>query len=464
MKKLYSLLLLGGLLLFGVQSVWAWTINGRVYFDNTNSDWTTSTNIIQLFGEKSDGSSGLEMTAVANTKLYYWSGSWGDGAVSSLRFACTKGSAVWGWSAGNNSWTRLNGNDNCVGMTGTWGIDVNGKSVLFVSGSGTYSNTTAPDLASVDTYDDYSSLNSTQTIYSAVMALDGTGYTVANSKATISITSYELTAEGTTTKRTPSLSTLASSQTVSAARTATTTLSVGSVESGYEFVGWFDGSGNLLSSKDSYVYYPTEATSIYARFYPTNYTRSDITASGIWGTICLPVDGEISDATLYSIVGKFGGKLYVTSEGTTLTAGMPYLFKSTASAPSVVLANTAYVATPLSTNGLYGRYTDQSFEGWNSSTIYVVRNEEIQKAMTGTGVGNFSGIYANRAFIDLYYVPNLDSAPSAPSMHFDINEENNATSIDAIEASEKAVKFIENGKLFIQKNGVVYDTTGRVVR
>ena len=202
--------------------------------------------------------------------------------------------------------------------------------------------------------------------------------------------------------------------------------------------------------------------------YPTTYSRSDITASGIWGTICLPVDGAISNATLYSIEGKFDGKLYLSSGGTTLTAGMPYLFKSTASAPSVVLANTVYEATPLSeghtTKGLYGRYTDQSFEGWNSSTIYVVRNEEIQKAMTGTGAGNFSGIYANRAFIEMNRVPNLDSAPSAPAMHFVIDESNGATSVDAIEASKKAVKFIENGKLFIQKNGVVYDTTGRVVR
>ena len=40
----------------------------------------------------------------------------------------------------------------------------------------------------------------------------------------------------------------------------------------------------------------------------------------------------------------------------------------------------------------------------------------------------------------------------------------NATNIENIEANEKAVKFIENGKLLIMKEGVVYDMMGAVVR
>ena len=42
--------------------------------------------------------------------------------------------------------------------------------------------------------------------------------------------------------------------------------------------------------------------------------------------------------------------------------------------------------------------------------------------------------------------------------------ENNATAIQNLEGDETAVKFIENGKLYIRKNGVVYDATGAVVR
>ena len=43
-------------------------------------------------------------------------------------------------------------------------------------------------------------------------------------------------------------------------------------------------------------------------------------------------------------------------------------------------------------------------------------------------------------------------------------EEDNATNIEELKASETAVKFIENSKLLIRKNGIVYDALGRVVR
>ena len=49
----------------------------------------------------------------------------------------------------------------------------------------------------------------------------------------------------------------------------------------------------------------------------------------------------------------------------------------------------------------------------------------------------------------------------APAILFN---ENNATNIENVEGQEKAVKFIQDGKLFIQKNGVTYDALGRVVR
>ena len=42
--------------------------------------------------------------------------------------------------------------------------------------------------------------------------------------------------------------------------------------------------------------------------------------------------------------------------------------------------------------------------------------------------------------------------------------ENGATGIENVEGQEKAVKFIENGQIYIQKNGVVYDAMGRVIR
>ena len=53
------------------------------------------------------------------------------------------------------------------------------------------------------------------------------------------------------------------------------------------------------------------------------------------------------------------------------------------------------------------------------------------------------------------------TAPDAIRIEF---AENNATDIKSIEGSEKAVKFIENGKLYILREGVVYDVTGAMVK
>ena len=45
------------------------------------------------------------------------------------------------------------------------------------------------------------------------------------------------------------------------------------------------------------------------------------------------------------------------------------------------------------------------------------------------------------------------------------NEDTNgATNINNVEGQEQAVKFIQNGQMFIKKNGVVYDMMGHIVR
>lgn len=73
-----------------------------------------------------------------------------------------------------------------------------------------------------------------------------------------------------------------------------------------------------------------------------------------------------------------------------------------------------------------------------------------------TALYKYEGLYmpANKAWLE------LDAAAAAPVIRI-IAE---ATNIENIEANEKAVKFIENGRLLIMKNGVVYDAVGTVIR
>ncbi len=66
---------------------------------------------------------------------------------------------------------------------------------------------------------------------------------------------------------------------------------------------------------------------------------------------------------------------------------------------------------------------------------------------------------ANKAYLA---VPTGETL--APAHYLLNEEENNATSINDIEASDKVVKFIENGRILILRDGITYDALGRKVR
>ena len=448
MKKLYSLLLLGGLLFFGVQCVSATDIRsgGNLYVRNLNNA----------------GITGLWKLSTAYMRVY-----------------------VFGESG--SMWLNPTNNSPVVGIDGE-----EGAVYEYVIPSGTWSNIIITRGAT-STYEfDGDKWNQTGDI---PLPSDGNLiYSYKNSDATNEWLNYDERAIATNWylySTSGEWSTIQLIKATADATTASATVSVTSLNASLEFYIQSAASGVTLKNNgtmtpvsngpwtfktsDNNAHFKSTVAGNYTftfnlntneitLTYPTEYSRADITEANIWGTICLPVNGEISNATLYTILGKYDGKLYLSSAGTALTAGMPYLFKSSASSPSVELANTAYEETPLSeggtdTEGLHGRFVDQPFSGFDDvSSIYVVRDHEIQRASKG------SGILANRAFIQLAEVGDLSNVPSAPAMHFDINEESNATDVQSIGAEEVAVKIIENGQLLIKKNGIVYDTTGRVVR
>ena len=67
-------------------------------------------------------------------------------------------------------------------------------------------------------------------------------------------------------------------------------------------------------------------------------------------------------------------------------------------------------------------------------------------------------IPAHKAYLD------LTSGGGAPSAIRVVEENNNATSIEDIEEAEKAVKFFENGQIYILRDGITYDVMGRIVK
>lgn len=123
--------------------------------------------------------------------------------------------------------------------------------------------------------------------------------------------------------------------------------------------------------------------------------------------------------------------------------------------------NTAY-AIPLTTTGseLSGnKMVAVSADGTeiNSSSKFVLTAVGGDAVFAHTNT-NKATLSRRKAYLD------LSGISLAPSVIRIVDEENNTTNVKSVEAVGYAVKFIQNGKLYIKKNGVVYDMLGTVVR
>ena len=251
------------ILVMGVSNAWAYNISANTYFyyDNSTLNWTNS--CIQLMVGHNTWSQGYQMTKISNTNLYYVKMPKWDDATHIAVFGTD---AVWG-GEGSSISSRKSWAPNSTSVLNLT-ANLSGSRLLTVNSSATLSNSS---LAS------YTALNSQQTINTVVDGSD------ANSKATISLTSYKMTGNGQVTEQTATLGTGAKDSYITAARTATTTLTVGDVEAGYQFDGWYTAAtgGTQLETKKTYTYYPTAATTVYARFSTKQHTvLFDVHSSG----------------------------------------------------------------------------------------------------------------------------------------------------------------------------------------
>lgn len=185
-------------------------------------------------------------------------------------------------------------------------------------------------------------------------------------------------------------------------------------------------------------------------------------ASGKYATVCLPRAIVSADGIdkFYTVAGYRGTANDITSvviaeAETPLTAGKPYIFHTSAAAQTIYLKGDAVNAPVAGENGLVGRFTDGTIT--DNDCSYILRNNEVCKVD-----GDDVTCVANRAYFNFY---GLDPYAGAPGRFIELPmAPNSGTDINNIEASEEGVKFIREGKLFIKKNGVVYDALGRMVK
>ena len=95
--------------------------------------------------------------------------------------------------------------------------------------------------------------------------------------------------------------------------------------------------------------------------------------------------------------------------------------------------------------------------GGSGKYDYILMSDQAFHKVTSA-----SALAAGKAYLHLDAAP--AAAAGAPSILLIEDEENNATNLENLNSTDNAVKFFENGQLYILKNGITYDLLGRIVK
>jgi len=184
-------------------------------------------------------------------------------------------------------------------------------------------------------------------------------------------------------------------------------------------------------------------------------------------TVCLPKKViAIKGASFWTLHNKSqdGATAYLEEETNNLpfAAGTPFIIQATAENLEVVYEGAA--TEDAGTNGaLHGTlfYMDAAALAAAGSDIYMLFSNELRP------VGENNHLDANRAYVKLNELDAVAEAPqSAPGKRVRAMpmQPQVVTDIDAINASEKPMKMMINGQIFILRGEKMYDTTGRLVK
>ena len=234
----------------------------------------------------------------------------------------------------------------------------------------------------------------------------------------------------------------------------------------YGFVGedaaTTDTKNNLSTSFTSYVIKPSSSasdfkvmrngTSIYIKeitvyYYPSCHILN--LTSGKWASFCPTMGVSIPEGVTAYKGAISGTDVILTPIGqSNIPAGVGVILKADETTSYTFSSTTA---TAIDGNSLMGTIQRKARNDVKTTYALSTINDE---QLFYTYVGGY--IPANKAYFET-------SAVFAPGYRI-VEGDNNATSIDNFESSEDGIKFIQNGKLFIKKNGVVYDMMGTIVK
>ena len=302
---------------------------GRIYFDNSDTGWTGTLYFVVAHGSYVRA---YAMSKITGTNLYYvnqTNDSWSDAkyygvmaSSSALSSTWTKGtSSTYAALASESSITNY-----AIPYSGNFNMN-NSSSTYILNHS--VSNSKATITEPTYTSSGYSYYNHNQTIQARIP--DGSGWKNAGSGvASLSINSYVLSSNGTSSTATTSGSNGSVSR--STAYTSSVTMTATASSSAYVFAGWGTSASTIDSSlgTGNYVYSATNSTKTIYAFFELGTTPLP---TPTWSSSSVAVNaGTAATLTVSNhstIKGQDSGVTYVLKKGsTTLTSGTDYTFNN----------------------------------------------------------------------------------------------------------------------------------------
>lgn len=177
--------------------------------------------------------------------------------------------------------------------------------------------------------------------------------------------------------------------------------------------------------------------------------------SGNFGTLCLPQNvSTFTGATLWEIAYRTNSDI-ILEESQTLTAGTPYIYQATSDKIEVIYGE-GTVTHAGSKNGLHGTFTTIDIPEGD----YIVYNNEFVQCGTGCSIDG------NRAYLVLDEVPTTPTPAPAGIRRIAMGYPSSATALDNISegGQDKTMKFIHNGRMYIQVNQQLFQFDGQKIQ
>ena len=192
---------------------------------------------------------------------------------------------------------------------------------------------------------------------------------------------------------------------------------------------------------------------------------------GRYGTICLPNGGIMVGAELFEIAyyGETSHKIFLDNiPSGEMEAGVPYIFLPNEGADKLAVFYTDEAnESAKSANGLIG-YIGASEDPSDAAPVpynegnYILNNNQYREVV----YENSAYVLSHRAYIKLAAINPTEPAlaPGRRRVALGVQSEQVATGCENLNVSDKPVKMIINGQLFILRGEKMYDAKGQLVK